>query len=460
MLYIHNTLTRKKEIFKPRHKNKVAMFVCGITPYDSPHIGNLRTFVNYDLIAKYLRFKGYDLFYLQNITDIDDKIIQRSKERGENWKQLGKKYFKELQVVQKQANINSVDKYAKATDHIDDIIKQIKTLLRKKYAYEINGAVFFNVKKFKEYGKLSKQSLRTLQKAERTEEDTDKKHPYDFALWKPKKAGEPFWQSPFGPGRPGWHIEDTAITEHYFGSQYDLHGGAIDLIFPHHECEIAQQEAASGKKPFVKYWLHSGFLNVNGEKMSKSLGNFITAKEALEKYDPNAVRFMMISAHYRSPINYTDDSIFQARNTLEKICVFSERLSSCAATEAAPSKEINIFIKRFFENMDDDFNTPKAIASLFELIAYANKQIDKNLLSKEDKREIRAFLKNIEKIFGVKLSKKTEEKIPQNILNILSAREKFRNEKNWQEADRMREAILSNGYTVEDTQEGPKLKKQ
>lgn len=461
MLYVYNTLSRKKEVFKPRHKNKVAMFVCGITPYDSPHIGNLRTFVNYDLIAKYLRFKGYDLFYLQNITDIDDKIIQRAGEKEENWKRLGKRYFKELQDVQKKVNVNSVNKYAKATDHIDDIIKQIKTLLKKKYAYESGGGIFFDITKFKEYGKLSGQSLKALQKAERTEEDADKKHPYDFALWKPKKTGEPSWPSPFGPGRPGWHIEDTAITEHYYGSQYDLHGGALDLIFPHHECEIAQQEAASGKKPFVKYWLHSGFLNVNGEKMSKSLGNFITAKKALEKYEPNAVRFMMISVHYRSPINYSKDTIFQAQNTLEKIYDFSDKLSIRALAKQSKStdKEINIFIKIFFENMDDDFNTPKAIASLFELITYINKRITKNPLSKEEQREICAFLKNVEKIFGVKLSRKKEKKIPQDVLNLLSDREKFRKEKNWPEADKAREAILSRGYIVEDTTEGQKFKK-
>lgn len=461
MLFIYNTLTRKKETFKPRHKNEVAMFVCGITPYDSPHIGNLRTFINYDLIARYLRFKKYNLFYLQNITDIDDKILQRALERGVNWKDIGRQYFKELQVVQKKMNINSVNKYAKATNHIGEIIKQINTLLKKKYAYESNGTIFFDVERFKEYGKLSRQSLKALQKAERTEDDANKKHSYDFVLWKPKKPGEPFWKSPFGPGRPGWHIEDTAITEHYFGPQYDIHGGAMDLIFPHHECEIAQQEASSGKKPFVKYWLHSGFVNINGEKMSKSLGNFITAKEVLEKYNPNVIRFMMISAHYRSPINYSEKSISQTQNTLENIYDFSERIKSYKPNrDAKKSKGVHVFIKQFFENMDDDFNTPKAIASLFELITFTNKLVSKDLLSKEDKRMVLAFLKNVEKIFGVKFSaKKAAERISQDVLDMLSNRERFRREKNWQEADMVRQAILSRGYAVEDTPEGQKLKK-
>ncbi len=457
-LKIYNTLTRKKEKFTPMKKNKVQMFVCGITPYDSPHIGNLRSFLNYDLIARYLRFKAYDLFYLQNITDIDDKIIKRAKEKNITFKKLSSQYFKELKEILKKLNINSVDKYAKATTHMPDIIKQIQVLLKKGYAYQNNKTVFFDIRKFKDYGKLSGQNIKKLKKAEREiKEDANKKHPYDFVLWKAKKSGEPSWKSPFGPGRPGWHIEDTAITEHYFGKQYDIHGGGMDLIFPHHECEIAQQEAASGKKPFVKYWMHSGFINVNGEKMSKSLGNFVTAKEITNKFNPETIRFAMHSIHYRSPANFSENILKQAKSTLEKISDFSYRLKYAKTQNKKEDKKIKKFIEKFFLAMDDDFNTPKALAVLFELINYANYLIDKKLLSKSDKKNISLFFKDFEKIFGMKINSNPKIKTPKDIEKLLKSRENFRKNKQWKEADKIRDTLLKRGYTISDTPDGQKI---
>jgi len=459
-LKIYNTLTRKKEVFRPRKGKHIDMFVCGITPYDSPHIGNLRAFLNYDLIARYLRFKGYDLFYLQNITDIDDKIIKRAKEKNTTWKKLGNEYFKELKEILKALNIKSVDKYTKATTHIPDIIKQIETLLEKGYAYQSGGTVFFDVRKFKDYGKLSGQNLKKLQRAERDiEEDENKKHPYDFALWKPKKLGEPSWKSPFGPGRPGWHIEDTAITEHYFGQQYDIHGGGRDLIFPHHECEIAQQEAASGKKPFVKYWMHSGFINVNGEKMSKSLGNFVTAKEIVSKFHPATVRFAMHSIHYRSPADFSENMMQQAKSTVEKISDFAYRLKYSKTKKDKEDKKIKKLIEKFFLELDDDLNTPKALALLFELIKYANYLMDNDLFSKKDKKIISNFLRDFEKIFGIKIEVNGKTKIPKDVEKLLESRENFRKSKQWKEADKIREVLKKRGFEIEDTPQGQKLKK-
>ena len=365
MLKIYNSLSNKKEVFEPRRGKRVNMFVCGITPYDSPHIGNFRAAIVYDLLARYLRFAGYDVFYLQNVTDIDDKIIKSAKTQDKNWKEIGDHYFKEYLTVGKKLNIKSVTKYAKATSHIKKIIGQIETLIKKGYGYEKNGSVYFEVGKFKNYGQLSRQNLKKLYAGVRLEEDPNKKHPYDFVLWKARteadKKYEPSWNSPWGKGRPGWHIEDTAISEHYFGPQYDLHGGAVELKFPHHEAEVAQQESASGKTPFVKYWAHCGILLINGEKMSKSLGNFITGKDMAERYDPDYFRFMIVSAHYRSPIDYSEKLIRQAKTNLESIRNFARELRKIKQKTGAHF-DAAAFKKQFLQAMDDDFNTPKALA--------------------------------------------------------------------------------------------------
>jgi len=310
MIKLYNTLSRKKEAVRPKSGKKLNLFVCGITPYDQTHIGHARTYIVFDAFVRFLRLKGYKAFYLQNITDIEDKIIKRAKIAKVRPLQLARKFEKEYLNDMKALGILSVSKYARATAHIPEIISQVQRLLEKGYAYEVKGdGMYYNIAKFKEYGKLSGRTIGQAEDAvSRIDESVQKRNKGDFALWKfeVKAEHDPAWLSPWGPGRPGWHIEDTAITEKYFGSQYDLHGGARDLIFPHHEAEIAQMEAISGKKPMAKHWMHSGFLTVKGEKMSKSLGNFITVQEFLKKHSLRALRLLVLKTHYRSPIDYSE----------------------------------------------------------------------------------------------------------------------------------------------------------
>ncbi|MFQ5839068.1 MAG: cysteine--tRNA ligase, partial [Thermoplasmata archaeon] len=302
-LKLYNTLTRTKEEFLPLQGKRVKMFVCGITPYDYSHVGHARTYVAFDVMARYLRHKGYSLFYLQNVTDVDDKIIARSSERGLEWDKLGDSCFQDYLRTMAALNVTSVNLYAKATDYIPEIIEQVEALLDKGYAYRVNGDIFYQVSKFQGYGKLSGVKLEELRSGARVKVDERKRDPQDFSLWKSRKPGEPYWDSSWGPGRPGWHIEDTAISIAHFGPQYDIHGGGNDLIFPHHEAEIAQAEAFTGMKPFVKYWMHTGFVVIKGERMGKSLGNIIPVKEVLERYDPEVLRFFLVYTQYRSPID-------------------------------------------------------------------------------------------------------------------------------------------------------------
>jgi len=320
MLRVYNTLSQKKEIFRPRQNKKVNLFVCGPTVYDFSHIGHARTYIAFDMIAKYLKEKGYKVFYLQNITDIDDKIIKRAKEKNITPKQLARKFEKEYYKDMKALGITSVSKYARATDYIQEIINQVKKLIEKGVAYRINDGIYYDITKFKDYGKLSRRTVLQAEDAvSRIDEAKEKRNKGDFCLWKFSKPGEPKWKSPWGWGRPGWHIEDTAITQKHFGYQYDIHGGARDLIFPHHEAEIAQMEAISGKKPMAKYWLHTGFLTVEGKKMSKSLGNFITIREFLKENSPQILRMLVLKNHYRSPIDYSEKEINQAKKELQRI---------------------------------------------------------------------------------------------------------------------------------------------
>ena len=453
MLKIYNSLNNKKEIFRPRKSKQADMFVCGITPYDSPHIGNFRVAINYDVMARYLRHCGYNVFYLQNVTDIDDKIIKASREKNIPWQELTEYYFKEHLEVSRRLNIKSISKYAKATKHIKEIIAQIKTLMKKGCAYEKNGNVYFEVGKFKDYGKLSRQNLAKLHKSTRLEEDANKKHPYDFVLWKAAKQDEPFWRSPWGDGRPGWHIEDTAITERFFGAQYDIHGGATELKFPHHEAEIAQAESSSGKKPFVKYWPHAGLLMVNGEKMSKSLGNFITGKEMVEKYGADNFRFMIISSHYRSIINYTENSIAQAKINLSKIRNGADMIKKMK-NKTGKNISVGKFEKKFTLAMDDDFNTPAAISAIFEMMNYFNQLNPKIEISVESAKKALAFLKKAENIFGVSFTASRVAKIPEHIIKLAREREKRRQENNWAEADKIREEMLQEGYAIKDLKKG------
>ena len=458
MLKLYNTLSRKKEVFQPRKGKLVELFVCGPTVYDSSHLGHARTYLSFDMIAKYLRQKDYDVFYLQNITDIDDKIILRAKEKKITPVKLARQFEKEYLKDMKALKIDSITKYARATDFIKEIISQIKILKNKGFAYQIKDGVYYDISKFKNYGKLSKRTIIQAEDAiSRIDEAKEKKNKGDFCLWKFSKPGEPKWSSPFGKGRPGWHIEDTAITEKFFGKQYDIHGGAKDLIFPHHEAEIAQMETISGKKPMVKYWLHSGFLTIKGQKMAKSLGNFVTIQDFLKKHSPRLLRFLIIKNHYRSPIDYNENSLIQAERELARIDEFITKLKSINQ-RSKQNKNLALKTKKEFEKaMANDFNTPKAIGCIFELISQGNSLMDQNLLTRNDTRNISEFLREVDRVFNFIFWPK--EKPPKKILNLIKERERYRGKGQWQKADQIRQQIKREGWWVEDTTTGPKLKK-
>ncbi|MCH8987155.1 cysteine--tRNA ligase, partial [Patescibacteria group bacterium] len=394
MLRVFNTLSRKKEELRKKHLD---LFVCGPTAYDFSHIGHARTYIAFDVIVKYLRQTGRDVFYLQNITDVDDKIIDRARKTKKNPRDLARRFEKEYMQDMKALGINSVTKYARATEHIKEIISQIKRLLKKGYAYEIKeDGIYYDISKFKEYGKLSHRTKQGAEDAvSRIDDSVQKRNKGDFALWKFSKPNEPKWKSPWGYGRPGWHIEDTAITEKTFGVQYDIHGGARDLIFPHHEAEISQMEAISGKKPMAKYWMHTGFLTMEGEKMSKSLGNFITIQDFLKKHSPRLLRLLVIKTHYRSPIDYSGSLLLQTQQELKRIDEFVDRLKSEARSTKSETNskfQISKFKTQFQSALDDDFNTPKAIATVFDLITQANKMLGAQKLSQRDVKIIITFL--------------------------------------------------------------------
>jgi cysteinyl-tRNA synthetase len=466
MLKLHNTLSRKKEVFRPRKKGKVNIFVCGPTVYDLPHIGHARTYLVFDMIVKYLRQKNFKVYYLQNITDIDDKIIDRAKKEKIFWKDLSRRFEREYFKDMKSLNINSVTKYARATDHIREIISQVKRLMEKSFAYQIKDGIYYDISKFKDYGKLSRRTVLMAEDAiTRIDEAVGKKNKGDFCLWKFSKKGEPKWKSPWSFGRPGWHIEDTAITEKYFGPQYDIHGGARDLIFPHHEAEIAQMEAISGKKPMVKYWLHTGFLTVKGVKMAKSLGNFITIRDFLKRYSARILRLFVLKTHYRSPIDYSEKEIENVKKQLERIDEFLDKLNSIKGKKNKKWEKIKIpLVKNARENferaMENDFNTPKALASIFNLVKKGNQLFDKNKINPAEARSILEFLKKIDRVFNfIFLGKRVKPKIPSFIKKMVREREEARKRKDWKLADEIREKIKEMGYWIEDTKEGPKIKK-
>lgn len=474
MLKIKNTLTGQLEEFKPIKDKKVNMFVCGPTVYDYSHIGHAKTYIFFDVVAKYLRYAGYKVFYLQNITDIDDKIIIRAKEQNKKFKDIAgefeKKYFEDFKILR----VDSVNKYARASEHIKQITKQVEALMEKGVAYAVpavdaegsetisgvgNMDVYFDISKFSDYGKLSKQNLNEVETGVRIKTEDNKKDPKDFVLWKAQNyAYEPSWKAPWGNGRPGWHIEDTAISEKYLGQQYDIHCGAQDLIFPHHEAEIAQQESASGKTPFVKYWLHTGWLTVNGQKMSKSLGNFVTIRDVLKDYSPEAVRLLSISSYYRSPVDYTEQMIKQSEAAVARIAEFWNKLERADGTD---NKEIDAYLaetnKKFEDAMDNDFNTSSAIAAIFDLIRKINPLLAQQKVGKSNAKKIRKFLEKIDSILGILIVKQIQ--IPDEISKLIGIREEMRQKKNWAEADNLRVQIEQLGYSVEDTAYGPYVKK-
>lgn len=456
MVKIFNTLSGKKEVLRQTQGKLLKLFVCGPTVYDYPHIGNARTFMAFDIIVRYLRSASYKIFYLQNITDIDDKILVRAKEEKTGWKEVAKKYEKIFYKNLKDLDIVSVDKFARATDYIPEILKQVKTLITKGHAYKIpNDGWYFDLKSFSDYGKLAH---RTVSQAEdgvsRIDASDKKRNAGDFCLWKFSKPGEPTWKTDLGSGRPGWHIEDTAISEKFFGPQYDLHGGALDLKFPHHEAEIAQQESASGKKPFVKIWMHAGFLDVNGQKMSKSLGNFIIIENLVKKYPAEIFRMMVLEHHYRSPMNYTGELAEQAKNSLKNLKSFLARLN-LVKKSGVPTKENKIFLKKsaaaFEIAMEDDFNTPDALAALFNLINQVEPKIW--TLTKSEAVTIKASLVKKMAIFGINL--KNLPKIPLKIAQMAKKRELFRTHKQFARADGLRKKIERLGFSIKDTPFGP-----
>lgn len=421
-------MSRKIEEFRPIDGKKVKMFVCGPTVYDFTHIGNAKTYTQFDFIARYLRFRGYEVFYLQNITDIDDKIIKRAQEQKVSWKAVAEEFEKKYLEDMAGFHNTSISKYAKATDYINEIVSQVKVLLNKGFAYKTSDGIYYDISKFPDYGKLSGRTEADQNAGvSRIDESLDKKNKNDFCLWKFSL----FWKTEIGDGRPGWHIEDTTITEHFFGPQYDLHGGATDLIFPHHEAEIAQMEAVSGKSPLVRFWLHTAFLNINSEKMSKSKGNFLTAREALEEYGYRVLRFFFISNHYRTTLDFSEESLDQAKNSLVRIDEFISKIDKNF------SDDVSELRAEVISNLDNDFDTPKALAVIFDFIRKG--RAGKNA---------HALFQELNKIFDF-FEFKTKE-IPQEIKKLLAEREKLRKEKKFAEADKIREELEKHGYSAQD----------
>lgn len=458
MLYIYNTLTQRKEPFNhPKHQ-VVKLFVCGPTVYEDAHIGHARTYISFDMIKRYLQYKGFTVYYLQNITDIDDKIIKRSQKLGVDPLKLARKYEKRYQQDMGKLGVNQVNFYPRASEHIDQIIDQIKTLIQKGYAYPTPRGVYFDISQFPDYGKLSRRKVEDLN-VSRLVSDPYKKNQGDFALWKLRDEG-PLWDSPWGWGRPGWHIEDTAITQTYLGPQYDIHGGGLDLIFPHHEAEIAQMEAASGKTPMVTYWMHTGFLNVSGEKMSKSLGNFITIRDLLENHHPQVFRFMVLSTHYRSPIDFSIKALEQAAKSFSRIknvvkLLYQLKDEDLKETAKQPFQDwLDQYREEFFHYMDQDFNTPQALAAVFKLTRKINQALEQTKPSLNVLNNILAFFHNLEEIMGLQFKFDDEEhrfdQTAELLELILEVREKLREEREWELADKIRTKLKELGYEIQD----------
>ncbi len=460
---LYNTLTRKKETIPAPQQKGLNLFVCGPTVYDYIHIGNARTFTFFDILVKWLRHQGIKICYLQNITDIDDKIIARAQESGEEPLALAQKFEKIFLEDIGALGIDSVNQYARASEHIPEIVKQVKTLIQKKHAYLIkDDGYYFDLKTFPEYGQLSGRTVAMAEDGvSRIDDSVHKRNRGDFNLWKfspstnSGQSSEPFWETELGRGRPGWHIEDTAITEKYFGPKYDLHGAGQDLMFPHHEAEIAQMESISGLKPFVKHWLHVGFIIDKTGKMSKTKGNFLTLREALEKYSASVLRFYFLSAHYRSPLEYDGKSLPQAQAGVNRVADFANRLKEVKDTAA--SFPVENFTDSFWKHLADDFNTPPAFASLFELIKEANKFIDTHNLSQTDAKKIIDFMAEVNDIFGILPH---EEAAPAEIMALVVDRKKAREQGDYASADKLRADIEKQGWSVDDTSNGPRITRQ
>ena len=453
MLKIYNTLTRSKEIFKPRVEGKIGLYVCGITVYDYCHIGHARMLVVFDIVARYFRYSGYDLTYVRNITDIDDKIIQRAKQNGEEYLALTDRFIDAMHEDERALSILPPDIEPKATQSMDNIIAMIETLIKNEMAYAgTNGDIFYSVTKFENYGKLSGKNIEDLQAGERVDVDKAKKDPMDFVLWKMAKPDEPFWDSPWGRGRPGWHIECSAMSTCCLGNHFDIHGGGMDLQFPHHENEIAQSEGAT-KEKFVNYWMHNGFVRIDEEKMSKSLDNFFTVREVLKTYRPEIIRFFILSSHYRSPLNYSNEQLDDAKAALTRLYTALRGIEIKSVESDAEYK------KRFADAMDDDFNTPVAFAVLFDLTRELNSHKDdktKATILATTLKELAAVLGILQDepenfLKGTKIQGGlSEDKISQQI----QARIEAKKNKNWAQADQIRDELKEQGVILEDAPSG------
>ena len=465
---IYNTLSKRKEEFEPLEEGKVKMYVCGPTVYNLIHIGNARPMIVFDTVRRYMEHKGYEVNFVSNFTDVDDKIIKKAIEEGVTADEISKRYIAECKKDMEGMNVKPATTHPLATEEIGGMIELIRTLIDKGFAYEKNGTVYYRTRKFADYGKLSHKNLDDLRSGNRsllvTGED-EKEDPLDFVLWKPKKEGEPAWESPWSEGRPGWHIECSEMSKKYLGEQIDIHAGGEDLIFPHHENEIAQSEAANGKE-FAKYWLHNGFLNIDNRKMSKSLGNFFTVREISEKYDLQVLRFFMLSAHYRSPLNFSAELMESAKNGLERIVTAAENLRFLmknAQAEAMNESEKEAFAKTreyvegFEKAMDDDFNTADAVAAVFELVKYANTTADGDS-SKEYLQGILDVLGKLTDVLGIIVEKK-EELLDADIEALIEERQAARKEKNFARADEIRDELLARGIILKDTREGVQWKR-
>ena len=460
---ILNTLTRRKEEFVPINEGKVVIYVCGPTVYDYIHIGNARPMIVFDTLRRYLEYKGYDVNYVSNFTDVDDKIIKRANEEGVDASVISERYIAEVKKDMAALNVREATTHPKATEEIPDMIEMVKTLIEKGYAYEVNGTVYFRTRKFKDYGKLSKKNIDDLRSGNRdllVSGVDEKEDPLDFVLWKPKKEGEPSWPSPWGDGRPGWHLECSVMSKKYIGDVIDIHAGGEDLVFPHHENEIAQSEAANGTE-FARYWMHNGFLKINNEKMSKSLGNFFTVREIAEKYPLQVIRFFMLSAHYRSPLNFSADLVEASKNGLERILTAVDRLKSISGTEGEVDKavadEMDAFVKKYEAAMDDDLNTADAISVIFELVKYANV----NVTEESTKATVELVLNTVTKlcdILGI-ITEKKKEILDSDIEALIEERQAARKAKNFARADEIRDQLSNMGIILEDTREGVKWKR-
>lgn len=469
---VYNTLTRKKEEFVPLEDNKVKMYVCGPTVYNLIHIGNARPMICFDTVRRYLEYKGYDVNYVSNFTDVDDKIIKKANEEGVSAEEISTRYIAECKKDMAGMNIKPATTHPLATQEIPGMIDMIQTLIDRGYAYEKNGTVYYRTRKFEGYGKLSKKNIDELEAGHRDDAhqlkvsgEDEKEDPLDFVLWKPKKEGEPYWESPWSQGRPGWHIECSVMSKKYLADEIDIHAGGEDLIFPHHENEIAQSEAANGV-PFSKYWMHNAFLNIDNKKMSKSMGNFFTVREISEEYDLQVLRFFMLNAHYRNPINFSRELMESAKNSLDRIITSVDNLKHLIANgkqgdmteeEKGLLDKTKEFYDKFDNAMDDDFNTADAISAVFELVKYVNS----NSSSDNTTAYLTALKEKITTltdVLGLIVDKK-EEMLDSEIDELIARRQQARKDKNFALADQIRDELLSKGIILEDTREGVRWKR-